>query len=132
MKDNGTDRDIALQMVTVLANLNNNLILLNDHLYVPHIVTQPTDQTTAVGDTSYFTVVANNVQSYQWQYKDSRYPDRPWSNYTTKPSAFTDTLEITITNDSYYLDMYRCEITGKDGSKIYTNSVVTINPTPAS
>lgn len=130
MSNNGTDRDIALQLVSAVTAINTALVNINEKTFVPHIITQPTDQVVAVGSTASFTVVADNVKSYQWQNKLKQYPQNPWNNYTAlTPSAFTDTLQITIVNNTYYQDEYRCEITGKDGSKIYTDAVTASAPT---
>ena len=129
MKDNGTDRDIALAFVTVVDELATLLGTLNDNLYVPHIVTQPTDQTEAVNDNAVFTVVANNVSVYEWQYAPTQITPSWRTIHSGTTGADTATLTVPVTEPRYgYL--YRCKITGKDGSIIYTDSVKIIEPEP--
>ena len=121
MKDNGTDRDVAMQILSGLDTCATLVAAVNDNLYVPHIVTQPVDfELTPPGDAS-FTVVARNAASYQWQYKT---PNANWRD-SSYESATTATLEFSITSseDVRFTYNYRCAITGKDGSVIYTNEV---------
>lgn len=128
MKDNGTDRDIALAFVTVVDDLATLLGTLNDNLFVPHIVTQPTDQTLAVDATATLTVVANNVVSYAWEYRTSG--STVWRDmFSGATGADTDTVSFTVT-ETRQTYLYRCKMTGKDGSTIYTNNVHIYAPEP--
>lgn len=128
MKDNGTDRDIALAFVTVVDDLATLLGTLNDNLFVPHIVTQPTDQTAAVDSNAVFTVVANNVVKYEWQYKTNA--STTWRDmHSGTTGADTDTITIPVTSTRYTYD-YRCHMTGKDGSIINTVNVKILEPEP--
>ena len=128
MKDNGTDRDIALAFVTVVDDLATLLGTLNDNLFVPHIVTQPTNQTGAVDTNVTFTVVANNVRTYEWQYHPSG--SATWREMHGDTSgADTSSLTVAVTSTRYGYS-YRCKITGKDGSIIATNTVKIIEPEP--
>lgn len=126
MRDNGTDRDVAMLILNGLTSCKNLIASINDNLYVPHIVTQPTNQTVALNETATFSVVANNAVSYQWQYATGMAPDT-WNN-STGPGATTDTYTVTPTIDAHYNNVYRCQITGKDGSVIYTNTVQALRP----
>ena len=120
MKDNGTDRDVALLILSGLDSCATLVTSINDNLYVPHIVTQPTNQEGAVGDTVTFTVEANNVSAYKWQYKAQ----------TWHPALGTNTessYSLEVTEQRYGYE-YRCQITGKDGSVIYTNAVHMVAP----
>ena len=114
--DHGTDRDVALAMVSALDTCAELIAGINDNLYVAHITTQPTDQSGDIGDTAYFTVVANNVAAYQWQFKR---PDSSWSN-SSSTGYNTATLEVEIQAGRYGYK-YRCRVTGKDGSYVYSN-----------
>lgn len=124
MKDTGMDRDIALALVADLSAISTAIVQINDNEFVPHIVTQPTDCEVAEGGTCTFTVVANNVKGYQWQVKLSNAGD--WRNSSFATST-TDTLTFTTTA-SHYNYKYRCQITGKDNSVIYTNEVQPVLP----
>ena len=116
MRENGTDRDVALSIVSMLGTVAENVALINDNLYVPHIITQPTDQVGAIGDTVTFTVVANNVASYKWQYKATNW--HPGQVGVVNEASYS--IEVTEQRMGYE---FRCQITGKDGSVIYTNAV---------
>lgn len=121
MKDNGTDRDIALQMVSLLSDINTALTNINDHKFVPHILTQPTDQTGAVGDTVTFSVVADNVKEYQWQYKR---PDQGGFINTTGLTGYnTDTLTVPVTavRNGW---LFRCAVTGLDNNIVYSDGAL--------
>ena len=124
MRENGTDRDIALLILDGLNSCATLVAAVNDNLYVPHITTQPTDQEGAIDATVNFQVVANNVASYQWQTKVSE--GASWFNSTAE-GATTATLAIVVT-ETRYAYFYRCAITGKDGSTIYSNTVKILQP----
>ena len=94
MKDNGTDRDIAQAFVSVVNDLATLLGTLNDNLFVPHIVTQPTNQTAAVGSNAVFTVVANNVVEYKWQYRLSGSTN--WRDINPGEITGIDTATLTV------------------------------------
>ena len=129
MKDNGTDRDVALLIVSKLNTIAEGVAQINDNLYVPHIVTQPTDQTAAVNDNAVFTIVANNVSVYEWQYAPTQVTPSWRAMHSGATGTDTATLTVPVTNTRYgYL--YRCKITGKDGSIIYSDSVKIIQPEP--
>ena len=126
MRENGTDRDIALQLVDTLGTIAAGVVQINDNLFVPHITTQPTNQTGSVGDTITFSIVANNVSAYQWQYKQS--VNGPW-----KDSSFTGynttAMEVEV-SDARYGYWYRCKITGKDNSTLISDVVQILEPAP--
>lgn len=124
MRENGTDRDIALSLVSQLGTIAEKVSQINDNLFVPHITTQPTDQEGAVDATVSFHVVANNVAAYQWQVKIRE--DASWFDSNSE-GATTDTLAIEVTTTRYAY-FYRCKITGKDGSIIYSNTVRILQP----
>ncbi len=79
---------------------------------------QPSDVSASVGETVSFTVKANGAKSYQWQYsKDSGKTWRP----SGMEGSTTDTLIVTVT-EARIGQMYRCVITGKDGTKVTSNA----------
>ena len=88
------------------------------------IVTQPVDCEVAVGGTATFTVEATSVVSYQWQYKRSS--TAAWSN-TSSTGATTDTITVEC-NTTRYNYLYRCVLTGKDGTTLITDEVKMVNP----
>ncbi len=82
------------------------------------ITAQPVNVTAAAGDTVSFKVAATNVASYQWQYsKDGN----TW-NKSGAAGNTTDTIQLTVTA-SNKANVYRCKLTGADGSVQYTNAV---------
>ena len=119
MRDNGTDRDIALSLVSALNTTATLLETIHDTRYAPHITTQPTDFEGELGDTATFTVVANNVKAYHWQFSSSQ--GQTWAN-TGTTGYTTDTLALAITETRLGY-IYRCKIDGLDDSIIYTNTV---------
>lgn len=125
MSKNGTDRDIALAILTQLTALDTALSQYNRNLYAAIIFTQPTDQTAAIGTDAVFTISAGNVASYQWQYKST--PEDPYWSDSGLSGATTDTFTVSVT-DYRYDYIYRCKITGKDGSVIYSNEVHILEP----
>lgn len=126
MSNNGTDRDVAMEILNVLSGISSALSTINSNLYVPHITTQPTDVTVASGEYAEFTVVATNVKSYQWQFKNTAASNPRWEN-GAQQGYNTATYRIAA-NSSRYAHLYRCEITGLDDSIIYTDEVKMIAP----
>lgn len=121
MKENGTDRDVALLILSGLDSCATLVANINDNLYVPHITTQPTDQVGAIGDTVTFTVVANNAVAYQWQYKVL--------NWHSASGGIVDQASYSIQVSTERMGyQFRCRITGKDGSYIYSNPVKMVAP----
>lgn len=120
MNNKGMDRDIALQIASALNTTGGLIETINDHKYVAHVVTQPVNFTGAIGDPVSFTVVANNVKSYQWQY--SNYPTAGTWRTSTLEGSDTDTLAFSFTSVRLGYQ-YRCAITGLDGNVIYSNAV---------
>lgn len=119
MRDNGTDRDVALQMLDAVTTAANLVTTINQHLYVATVTTQPTDQTGDVGDTVYFTVAGYNIEAYQWQYRPTA--SGAWQN-SSSTGYNTDTLTVEITEQRYAY-YYRCRLLGKDGKYTYTDIV---------
>jgi len=81
-------------------------------------ITKQPQSCKTLGETAEFTVKAENVRSYQWQY--SRTGSDKWFN-TKMEGAKTDTLqaEASVYRDGY---RYRCVLTGYDGEKVYTEA----------
>lgn len=123
MRENGTDRDVALLLLQAVDSAATLVTTINDNLYVPHIITQPTDCVVAVGETVTFTVVANNVAAYQWQYKTTG----NWRDMEAPIVGNEATLTF-VKESATYTNSYRCVITGKDGSVIYTDIVKPVPP----
>lgn len=123
MNNNGTDRDVALSIVNLITEISTLVSTINSNLFVPAIVTQPTNQEVALSGTCSFTVVAVNVAAYQWQRKTS---GASWGN-TSLSGNKTDTLTFTTSAEAY-TSTFRCKITGKDGSIIYTDEVQVVLP----
>ena len=120
------DRDIAEKLVKLIDDCSTLLSTIYTNNFVPYIINQPTNQTAAPGGTATFHVDAGNVKSYQWQYSTPSHPE--WRN-SSAAMATTDTYTLTIAQ-STYANSYRCAITGKDNSVIYTNAVQVIAPEP--
>lgn len=124
MRENGTDRDVALTMKQLITDCASMVTTINENLFVPQIITQPTDQTAAVGTNATFSISAVNVESYQWQYRDKT--GGAWYNATGSGNN-TDTMTIEATTIRYGL-YFRCHMVGKDGSEIDSDLVSLIQP----
>ena len=87
------------------------------------IITQPTDFEAAIGENATFTVEAEGVESYQWKFS------RNGSTWSDSPATGNKTASITLAaSASRYNLYYRCDITGKDGKVISTDTVRIIEP----
>lgn len=125
MRENGTDRDLALLMLGELNAIAEDLGTIKDNQYAPVIFTQPQNVTGDIGETATFTVIAGNVSGYQWQYQ---YDATPGSWIDSALSGYnTNSLSMEITSSRYNLS-FRCKITGKDGTVIYSNVVKPVAP----
>ena len=124
MNCNGTDRDVALELVTALDTCKTLVESINDALYAPHITVQPTDYTGELEQTATFSVTADHVKEYQWQFSYNQ--GESWSTSSASGNK-TDTLSIQIT-EARLAHIYRCKITGLDGSVIYTTTAKMIVP----
>lgn len=88
------------------------------------IISQPTDIKASAGMTVDFTVEATGVASYQWQVggtDGSNWTDLTWTGSTTA----TMTHAMNETNITY---VYRCKLTGFDGTILYTNVIKFLPP----
>ena len=87
------------------------------------IVDEPVDFEGEIGDIATFTVNATGVVSYQWQYS---YNGNDW-NVTGVTGNKTATITVEIT-ENRMRSLYRCELTGPDGLKLYTQAVRMVSP----
>lgn len=83
------------------------------------IISQPEKQCVAAGETAQFTVVAENVTSYQWLYRRSA--ENGWSN-TGATGNKTSQLSVPmmVARNGY---QYMCKLINNDGSILYTDVV---------
>lgn len=117
--DHGTDRDVALQLMSALNDCAGFLHSIRDTKYSPHILTQPSDVENATLNASVtFTVVANNVKSYQWQYKQPG--GTTWQNTTISGYA-TDTITVNATAARDGMS-FRCIVTGIDDTTVTSDA----------
>lgn len=118
----GTDRDLALKILD-LCNLVKDA--LDDLLGSMFIIYQPTDVTCDIDETAVFTVVAMNVNTYQWQ--TAKIGTNTWTN-STSPGNTTDTLSVLINREVIYSYRLRCKLTDIDGNVLYTKDVYMLRP----
>lgn len=87
-----------------------------------YIKTQPVNVIGELNAYVYLTLEAVNAESYQWYYYN---PNNQQWRVTTYTGAQTDTLRVrlTTTNNNY---LWRCVVTGEDGSTVTSNSVTAI------
>ena len=123
MSNNGTDRDVAIKIRDIFNDIASAVETINDHKFVPHILTQPTDQTVALSSPATFSVTANNVKSYQWQYLSL---NNVWNDMAGTSTG--STISFNVSSETVYQLKYRCKITGLDNSVIYTDEVRVIAP----
>ncbi len=87
---------------------------------VTEITAQPQNTQTDIGAAACLSLKAKNALSYQWQYSTD---GETWHNlYSTWKGNRTDTLsiEVTVPRLKY---LYRCVVTGRDGTKLISDSV---------
>ena len=123
-KHNDLDRDIAKGINSILSECLTLVNRINDNKFVPHITTQPTNAVVAVGEDAVFTVIANNAVSYQWEAKTTE--EGSWVN-SSAIGATTNSMSITASTARYAYS-FRCKITGKDNSILYTDVVKMVAP----
>uniref|UniRef100_UPI00404B6294 T9SS sorting signal type C domain-containing protein n=1 Tax=Flavobacterium sp. TaxID=239 RepID=UPI00404B6294 len=87
------------------------------------ITTQPTNQSTTVGNTATFNVTASNAVSYQWQVSTNG--GGTWSTTGTNTNSYT-TPSTTLVMNGY---QYRVIITGTAPCANVTSSVATLSVT---
>lgn len=120
---NDLDRDLALKIKTTMAACLSLVTTINDNKYVAHITQQPVDITAELDEVIYFTLTANNVKKYRWQYKNSV---GQWTN-TTLNGYNTNSVRVVVTAARYGM-LFRCVVTGLDNNDIYSDEVTIINP----
>lgn len=99
--------------------LTSNVAVLTVQPKAPvTILTQPTDQSVAVGDSAVFTVsVSESNVTYRWQYSKN---GTGWFDCTVFEGKASDTLIVPGTNvrNGFY---YRCVIVTEDGDKLISD-----------
>lgn len=83
------------------ATSTDQLVIQSD----PSISNQPSDQSAFVGESASFSVVASNVNSYQWQIDSGS----GWTDIVGANASTYTTPATTLTMDGY---LYRCIISG--------------------
>lgn len=119
------DRDISKLLVSFLCNMRNVInqakqlsqILTRE---IPVIIEQPENQTTRLNQYVTFTVKAENISSYQWQFLNPSVSD-DWRSSTAQGNQ-TDSLYIQATNARFAMS-FKCKMTGIDGTVIYSDVV---------
>ena len=119
------DRDLAEKLINSLRSIKTSLSNINTNLFGARITTQPVDTEGAIDDTVTFSIVAENVESYRWFYKTSP-SSMVWSTFPT-PQYQASTFSVTVNSDTYQR-RYKCEITGRDGKKVFSDIVKVLEP----
>lgn len=111
----GMDRDLALKVLALCSAVKDALDDLLDTMF---IIYQPKSVTAAIGDSVSFTVIAMNVNAYQWQYSTN---GTQW--YTTSAEGNkTATMSVEATEERYN-NYYRCRLRDADNNTIYSDIV---------
>ncbi|MDO4492008.1 MAG: hypothetical protein Q4B85_13165 [Lachnospiraceae bacterium] len=87
------------------------------------ITKQPADWDVTKGKAASFSVTATGASSYQWQYSKDRGKTWVKSSITPTLSGGTSTIKVNIA-PSNAANVYRCKVTGKDGSVLYTRTAI--------
>lgn len=120
------DRDLAEKLITSLKSIKTSLSNINTNLFGARITTQPIDTEGAIDDTVTFSIVAENVESYQWYYKTS--PESVVWRTSTAPAYTSATLTVEVSSADIYQYRYRCAVTGMAGNEIYSDVVKVLEP----
>lgn len=127
MKDNGTDRDVALQILNCIRRATELVTVIKKTMISePAIIDQPIDIVAAVNTDVTFTVVTNPVSIYTWQAKGTGASDQ-WRDAEVGEGYDTASFTVTATTARYQYE-YRCKITGLDNSVIYSDVVHIVKP----
>ena len=103
---------------------DNNVIYSNPVMMIakPSITSQPANVTAKVGDTINFQLTATGVSSYEWQYSTNN--GSTWKTNWASTVKGTSTNKLTVPVKSNWINyLYKCVITGYDGSTVETNTV---------
>lgn len=119
------DRDVSKALLDVANGMKTALQSIVSNLYGARITTQPVDTEGAIDATVTFSVVAENVEAYQWFYKTSP-TSLVWATFPTQAYK-NSTFSVTVNSDTYQR-LYKCEITGKDGKRVISNIVKVTEP----
>ena len=115
-------RDLVVKLLTKLKSLRTTVREAKQQAQImtrsyPVIIEQPVNYKGSLGDTASFHVEAVNIASYLWQNKGTG----NWLS-PSLPGVQTDTLNAEITSARLKF-LYRCKLTGIDGTVIYTDEV---------
>ena len=128
MRENGTDRDVAIKIVNTLTGINNAISNIAINVIDPVITVQPTDQVVALNNTVWFEVTADYATAYQWQIDrqdDQGFVDQPesaiWIGTTTRKMHF---LSAALREPF----RFRCKISNAHGT-VYSDEVKFTIPT---
>ena len=126
MRENGTDRDIALSMVGIMGDIQTLIETINTNISAPVIITQPVSiENVSLGDSVTLTVVAKNATAYQWMVL---IPGHAGWETSQAPGSTSSSWTFSAGPTNYADRKYRCKITGIDNSVIYSNEVQLIPP----
>ena len=85
------------------------------------ITEQPVDiENGVIGEYSYFTVKAENVEKYRWEVSKDK--GETWEDANGRGKKTENLRKLVTKKKSTFI--YRCRLTGEDGSIIYTDEVV--------
>ena len=115
-------RDLALKILAFAKAVRQALADLMDTMF---IIYQPKYFTGNIGDMATFTIVAMNVESYQWQASSDS--GETWAN-SSLAGASTPTISVKISSSNKDR-IWRCLLTDSNGNTIYTDVVGIIIPT---
>lgn len=115
------NRDLALKVLEVVGAVSDALYDLLDTMF---IIYQPKYFTGNIGDMATFTVVAMNVDTYQWQASSDA--GETWAN-SSLAGATTPTITVKISNANKDR-IWRCLLTDSDNNTIYTDIAGIIIP----
>ncbi|MDO4492010.1 MAG: hypothetical protein Q4B85_13175 [Lachnospiraceae bacterium] len=87
------------------------------------ITSQPADWDVTKGKAASFSVTATEAASYQWQYSKDRGKNWVKSSITPTLNNGTSTIKVNIA-PSNAANVYRCKVTGKDGTVLYTRTAI--------
>ena len=88
------------------------------------ITGQPVSEEVELNSAATFTVTAENVEGYQWQFQ--RAGETTWNNCSATTEGYDKNTLKPVATELRYGFKYRCEVTGDDKSVQYTNAVMMI------
>lgn len=91
-----------------------------EEIMAPVILQQPEDQVAPFGTEVIYGIVAENADTYRWQYSSNG--GASWINISATWTGYNSDILVFNTTNARYNYLYRCAVTG-NGVTVYSDPV---------